>query len=200
MNLGSYPSADGRQFERDRLLAVLAPATKERTVAFAAVLFYFHYIRSMLRLILFLVLNFSALGIGSWLMGGNPATNEWYQSLNKAPWTPPGWVFGFAWTTIMVCLSIFMWKLSEQYSTKELKLFYIIYAIHWILNVAWNPVFFKYQQILLALIVILILTVLVGWFLYYGFVKVKLISLLIMPYFIWLIIATSLNFYALQNN
>jgi hypothetical protein len=46
LNLGSYPSADGRQLERDRLLAVLAPATKERTVAFAAVLFYiFLFIR-----------------------------------------------------------------------------------------------------------------------------------------------------------
>jgi hypothetical protein len=47
----------------------------------------------MLRLILFLIINFGALGIGGLLLG-NPATNEWYQSLNKAPWTPPGWVFG----------------------------------------------------------------------------------------------------------
>jgi benzodiazapine receptor len=51
--------------------------------------------------IFFLVLNFSALAIGSWLMNNGPITN-WYMNLNQAPWTPPGWVFGIAWTTIMI--------------------------------------------------------------------------------------------------
>jgi translocator protein len=162
--------------------------------------FLFHYISTMLRFIIFFVLNFSALGLGSLLMGGNPAANDWYQSINKAPWTPPGWVFGFAWTTIMICLTVFMWKLSEQYSTKELKLFYFIYALHWILNVLWNPVFFKYQYILLALIIILILTCIVGWFLVYGYNKISLWALFVLPYFLWLIIATSLNGYIFLRN
>ena len=57
--------------------------------------------------IFFLVLNFSALAIGSWLMNNGPMTN-WYVNLNQAPWTPPGWVFGIAWTTIMICFSVYM--------------------------------------------------------------------------------------------
>ncbi|QLH45180.1 MAG: tryptophan-rich sensory protein [Bacteroidota bacterium] len=28
-------------------------------------------------------------------------------ALATSPWTPPGWVFGFAWTLIMVCYSFF---------------------------------------------------------------------------------------------
>ena len=58
-------------------------------------------------IIIFLIINFAALGIGSFLMGEGPS-GEYYQSTNKAPWTPPGWVFGAAWTLIMVCFSVYM--------------------------------------------------------------------------------------------
>jgi len=44
-------------------------------------------------LIIFLLINFGALGVGSWLMKNGPQT-QWYLDLNKAPWSPPGWVFG----------------------------------------------------------------------------------------------------------
>lgn len=40
------------------------------------------------RIILFLVLNFAALAIGG-LFTGDGVPSEWYQNLNKAPWTPP---------------------------------------------------------------------------------------------------------------
>ena len=51
----------------------------------------------------FLILNFSALAIGIWLMN-NGSTSEWYDNLIKAPWEPDGWVFGFAWTFLMKAL------------------------------------------------------------------------------------------------
>ena len=57
--------------------------------------------------VLFLLINFGGLAFGSWLMNNGPMT-DWYADLNKAPWSPPGWVFGFAWTTIMVCFSFYL--------------------------------------------------------------------------------------------
>lgn len=45
---------------------------------------------------LFFIINFGALGLGALLMDSSPIENEWYVQLNKAPWTPPGWVFGAA--------------------------------------------------------------------------------------------------------
>ena len=59
---------------------------------------------------IFLAINFGGLAFGSWLMNNGP-TSDWYSNLNKAPWTPPGWVFGVAWTTIMICFSIYLAKL-----------------------------------------------------------------------------------------
>ena len=60
-----------------------------------------------LKIIGFLFLNFGALALGG-LFAGSGAGSNWYAELNKAPWTPPGWVFGFAWTTIMLCFSVYM--------------------------------------------------------------------------------------------
>ena len=153
----------------------------------------------ILKLIIFFCLNFAALGIGGLLIG-NPATNEFYQNVNKAPWTPPGWVFGAAWTTIMICFSIFMYQASTKFTFAELKMFYILFAIQWLLNVLWNPVFFKFHFVLAGLIIIILLTALVFWFLYFGLKNVGTSGLFVLPYFIWLLIATSLNAYIYFKN
>ena len=147
-------------------------------------------------IIVFLIINFGALAIGSWLMNDGPQT-AWYQNLNQAPWTPPGWVFGAAWTTIMVCFSIYMAYLYKLIPNTKLKVLYVVQVV---LNVIWNYIFFNQHLIALGLISIVLLTIVVAIFLftYYGNLKIK--SLLILPYFVWLLIATSLNAYILFNN
>ncbi len=149
------------------------------------------------RIIIFLVLNFGALGIGGFFTGkGVPS--EWYNDLNKAPWSPPGWVFGFAWTTIMICFAVYMAYAWTKVS--DLKLLAILFAIQWVLNIAWNPAFFYFHHVSIALVIISLLTVLVGYFLVAYWSDLKMYSLLIMPYFVWLLIATSLNAYILIKN
>lgn len=153
----------------------------------------------MFKLILFFVLNFSALGIGSLLIG-NPGTNEWYQSVNRAPWTPPGWVFGFAWTTIMICFSFYLYRMDKRLVDDQRVLFYSLFAFQWLLNVCWNPVFFRYQFVFAALLMIVILTILVLWFLWFGFKSSFVNGMFVLPYAVWLIIATSLNVYIYLKN
>ncbi|MBT6953110.1 MAG: tryptophan-rich sensory protein [Flavobacteriaceae bacterium] len=82
--------------------------------------------------VLFLVLNFAALAIGGFFTGDG-VTSEWYQNLNKAPWTPPGWVFGAAWTSIMILFALYMAFLIKPENRKTIIL---IYSVQWILNVA----------------------------------------------------------------
>ncbi|MDO6596961.1 TspO/MBR family protein [Oceanihabitans sp. 2_MG-2023] len=146
------------------------------------------------RLIVFLILNFGALALGRWLMNNGPKS-EWYTSLNQAPWTPPGWVFGVAWTVIMICFSIYMAKLYLKTPTQKV---IMLFGIQFTLNVLWNFVFFNQQQIALGFIVILLLTILVCTF-FFKFRNIKT-RYLLLPYIIWLFIATSLNAYILINN
>ena len=151
----------------------------------------------IIRLIIFLILNFGALAIGGFFTS-EAVTADWYVSLNKAPWTPPGWAFGAAWTLIMVCFSIYLAYLWPSFENK--KLLIGLFVIQWILNVGWNPVFFQYHNVLAGLFIITSLTVLIGFFLFFFWPEMKNKSFLIAPYFIWLLIATSLNGYILFNN
>ena len=129
---------------------------------------------------------------------GEGVPSDWYANLNKAPWTPPGWVFGFAWTTIMICFSVYLAYLWPKTDNKPLIIG--LYLAQWILNVSWNPIFFYLHQVANALIVICLLTLLVGFFLFYFWPLLKVKSLLILPYLIWLLIATSLNGYVFIRN
>lgn len=146
---------------------------------------------------IFLVLNFGALGLGA-LFTGKGVPSEWYTNLNKAPWTPPGWVFGAAWTTIMICFSVYLSYLWPEIKNK--KLLIILFSFQWLLNVLWNPVFFHFNNVLLGLIIITCLTLLIMFFAIHYWNKVQLYSILIFPYLIWLCIATSLNGYIYLKN
>jgi len=147
-------------------------------------------------ILLFLVINFGALFIGSLLMNNGPQTS-WYTNLNQAPWTPAGWVFGVAWTSIMICFSVYMAYLVNENGFRSIA---VLFSIQFVLNVIWNYVFFNLHLTSIGLILIALLTLVVFYFLIRYYTTLKLKSLLILPYFIWLIIATSLNFYIVFNN
>ena len=144
----------------------------------------------------FLLINFAGLGLGS--LFTNPGANsEWYEGLDKAPWTPPGWAFGAAWFTIMVCFSFFC---AIRFKSEQKHTFKKLFISAWILNVLWNPVFFYGQYILTGLIVIFSLTCLIIYWQLKSFRDEPKVSLLLMPYSLWLCVATSLNAYIFLMN
>lgn len=151
----------------------------------------------IIRIILFLVINFAGLGLGG-MFTGKGVASEWYDSINKAPWTPPGWVFGFAWTTIMICFAIYMAVLWNK--TTERNNLVILFSIQWLLNFLWNPIFFHFHNANLALVCISVLTVIIGFMAFNNHKTLNTVNLLIMPYFIWLLLASSLNAYIVFNN
>jgi len=146
--------------------------------------------------LLFLMINFGGLAIGSWLMNNGPMT-DWYTNLNQAPWSPPGWVFGVAWTLIMICFSIYLGHLFIR--SYSLKLTFIFF-IQFILNVSWNYFFFNQHLILFGFIVIALLTSLLFYYFFKLSKKTSNYKYLLLPYMIWLCIATSLNLYILIHN
>jgi benzodiazapine receptor len=146
--------------------------------------------------LLFLIINFGGLAIGSWLMNNGPLT-EWYTNLNQAPWSPPGFVFGIAWTIIMICFSIYLGRLFiKAYRPKLI----VIFSIQFILNVSWNYIFFNQHLVLFGLITIILLTALICYYFFQLSQKIRYYKFLLLPYIIWLCIATSLNLYILIHN
>ena len=128
-------------------------------------------------LILFLFINFGGLALGSWLMNNGPNT-DWYLNLTKAPWTPPGWVFGAAWTSIMICFSIYLiFLFTKNYNQKKLLLF----GIQFILNVSWNYLFFNKHEIFISLISITLLTALIFFLFFHYYTALQKSQLLASP-------------------
>lgn len=124
-------------------------------------------------------------------MGGNPGENEWYQQLNKAPWTPPGWVFGVAWMLVMTTFTLFMWRKTmviENHTN-----LYVTFGAQWLFNVLWNPVFFKWHQVEWALLLLILLFVSIISLIVLP-KRNPLINVWALPYLAWLIVAGSLKY------
>lgn len=149
------------------------------------------------RFLVFIALFAGGLTIGG-LFTSAGVNSDWYQNTNQAPWTPPGWVFGAAWSLIAITFSVFMAGAITR--VRNSAVLWRAFALQWVLNVCWNPVFFHFRQVLLGLVVIALLAVLVYWFLLGMRKQTAPYNWAVLPYAIWITIAVSLNAYIwLQN-
>lgn len=145
----------------------------------------------------FFIINFGALAIGG-LFTGPGVASDWFNSLHQAPWNPPGWVFGIAWTIIMICFTFYMTTLFSSVINRSKLL--LLFGIQWLLNVGWSIAFFHFQAPIIALMIISALTInLISLLLFYTNHS-RLSFFFLLPYLVWIIIATSLNFYIALNN
>jgi tryptophan-rich sensory protein len=146
--------------------------------------------------LLFLLFNFGGLALGSYLQG-SIAENTWYAELNRAPWTPPGWVFGAAWFLIMLAYSFYLTRLSITINHRFISL---LFVASWVLNVIWSPLFFRFHYTTIALVILgLLFACILTFFLLFSR-KMGTFSFLLLPYLVWLAIAFSLNWYVIFNN
>lgn len=151
----------------------------------------------LLRLIIFALINFGGLAIGAYFTIDG-VRSDWYQNMDKAPWTPPNWIFRYAWSLIMICFSIYLTILWEKVRHKPRLIYLFICSL--ILNVIWNPIFFTAQNLMLGVVVIVLLTLVVFFIAFSYRNRMKMSSLLLIPYILWMCVASSLNIYAWAMN
>lgn len=121
-----------------------------------------------------------------------PGPGDWYASLNKPSWNPPGWVFGPVWTLLYLLMATAAWRVWRRRGLCSRPL--VLYFIQLALNAAWTPVFFGARAIGPALIVLLLLlaTLLAT---VAAFRRVdRAAAWLLAPYLAWSGFATFLNF------
>jgi len=122
---------------------------------------------------------------------------EWYESLNKAPWTPPNAAFPIVWAGLYVCIAISGWQIFHR-DHPTLKTLWILQLI---LNALWSWAFFGQHWVLLALLNLIAIDALViNLILKARRLGLNSVSLLLTPYVIWLLLATSLNTYIFAAN
>ena len=117
----------------------------------------------------------------------------WYENLTRPFLSPPRWVFapvwGFLYLTIFISFVLYFLK-----KDKNKRKGYIYFSIQIILNLLWTPAFFGAKNILLALIIIILLDIFLILTIKNFYPVSKIASLLLIPYLIWTLFATYLNF------
>lgn len=140
--------------------------------------------RLVLPLFLLLVLG------GGLVIGYLTRPGEWYAQLVKPAFTPPGWVFGPAWTTLYILIAIAGWRTwRRDRAGTPMKLWCTQIA----LNFLWSPVFFATQQIGLALVIALSMLVSILAFIVASWRVDRVAAWLFAPYAAWVGFASILN-------
>jgi len=146
-------------------------------------------------LILILLVTFFSSSIAGYVTRIN--IDPWYQSLNRLPISPPDWIFAPVWTTLYAFMSIAIWivyektKVSEpNFSKKIIK----IYFYHLVINLTWSFVFFYYHLIFAAFINIIFLIIAISILMVLYLPRSRISFILMVPYLLWVIFASVLNF------
>jgi len=121
----------------------------------------------------------------------------WYESLQKPSWTPRPWVFPVAWTTLYLLMPFAAARVALLPDNGPAMAFW---ALQIALNTLWTPVFVALVRTLDGFIVIVFLWLAVAATAY-SFVQIDLIAgLALLPYLLWVSIASALNFTVWRMN
>lgn len=153
----------------------------------------------ILSYIVHLLIFATALVVGG-LATSKGISSTWYATLQLPPWQPPGWVFGAAWTFIAVTFPIGAALLLPAKSLVPNTYLAGLFWLQFALNILWNYLFFNRHLTGVALVEIILLGLIVAALTVLAFREAWWAGLAMLPYILWLLIATSLNAYIWRMN
>lgn len=116
-----------------------------------------------------------------------------YLAITLPPLAPPPWIFGIVWPILYSLMGLAAYSVygtpPSDTRTKAL----VLYAIHLLFNFSWSIIFFRFEQYLGALIILLIILTLALLTARYFFALNKIAGLVMLPYLGWLLFALYLN-------
>jgi translocator protein len=149
-------------------------------------------LNSIIKLIISILANFAAAGIGS--LFTFKAIPTWYAGLKKPRYTPPNRAFGPVWTTlyILMAISVFLvWQKGIE--SDGVLIAFVLFWIQLVINAIWSVIFFGMKSkgggvITIILLWLLILATIATSFRVSGWA-----GALLVPYIVWVSVASYLN-------
>jgi benzodiazapine receptor len=139
----------------------------------------------IISLIVFLALTAIAAMSGSQFRPG-----EWYATLAKPEWTPPGWLFPPVWAVLYVMIAVAGWRVWKAEGVGPAV---IVWSIALLLNAAWSFLMFGQRQIAFAAIDVVALWLAIVAFIVVSWPVDRLAAGLFVPYLAWVSFAAALN-------
>ena len=123
------------------------------------------------------------------------SVDNWYATLNKPDFNPPNWIFGPVWTVLYIMMGVaagIVWSKGLHHIWVKTALYHFSFQL--IFNAMWSVVFFGFQELFWAMLVILVLLALILLTMRSFQVVSKTAAFLLIPYFLWVSFATLLNY------
>jgi benzodiazapine receptor len=130
--------------------------------------------------------------IGSFFTASS--VENWYPSLIKPAFTPPGWVIGLVWVILFTLMGIslfLVWRKGME--RPEVKAALTVFAAQLIVNILWSLAFFGLKSPLAGIVVIVVLWTLILLTVIKFLPLSKAAALLLVPYILWVSFAAFLN-------
>ena len=129
------------------------------------------------------------------------ATSSYYKELKKPSWAPPGRLFGPVWMVLYIIIFISFGYVVYLYF-KDIIPFIILlpFILNLIFNFAFTPIQFRLKNNGLATIDIFLTVITLLWALYAIYPYANWVSYVNIPYALWGIFATALQFTIMLAN
>jgi tryptophan-rich sensory protein len=148
--------------------------------------------RGVLALIVFLAVSALVAAIGGFVTA--EAIPSWYAGLTKPAFNPPNSVFGPVWTLLYAMMSVAAWRIWMRRSLPGARTALALYWAQLVLNLGWSLIFFDLRAIGAALIEVLVLLLaIVGTGILFWRLD-RPAGALFVPYGLWVLFASALNF------
>jgi len=138
-----------------------------------------------------LMATFSAAAVGGLLSGGG--VRDWYPSLAKPSWTPPGWLFGPVWSVLYFMMGVAAWRVWRRDGIREARLSLGVFALQLVFHAAWSGLFFGLREPAFAFVEIVVLWLLIAATTMLFSARDRVATVLMVPYLVWVSFAASLN-------
>lgn len=142
----------------------------------------------------FVGLNFASASSGSVFKPGS-----WYAGLNKPSWTPPNLAFPIVWGLLFAINAWAGWLVWETVGTGS-PLAFGLYVVSLMLNAGWSWLFSGRHRMDLALVNVGLLWLSLAAIMVVFWDIRPFAAVLLVPYIVWVTIASALNLRMLQLN
>jgi tryptophan-rich sensory protein len=121
-------------------------------------------------------------------------TYKSYQKLKKPSWAPPTWLFGPVWTVLYILIAIAFGHILLMVLSKSTSAIILVpIVLNLIFNFSFTPLQFGLKNNFLALIDVFLILATLIWAIVWIEPVSHLAFYLLLPYLIWVLIATSLQ-------
>ncbi len=122
--------------------------------------------------------------------------NGWYERLSKPEWTPGGGFIGAMWTFLYILVTVVVLLFVNQYrENKNYRIVVSLFIVNAFLNASWSLVFFGLKLTGAAFFWIIFLNLTIAALIFFIWPVSKLLAAALAPYFIWVSVAGSLNYF-----